>query len=150
MKIRIVFIAIASLAIACSDQGSKAEEAAKGKKAQEDSLYNAVMEGHDVGMAKMGKLKRSMTQVQAKLDSITRLRAAKIDTGYRNTLLSVQKELADAEGHMNNWMDEFVLDSAKDNSDLRIKYLEGEKATVTVVRNKILSSIQRADSVLAK
>jgi len=148
MKIRIVFIAIASLAFACSDGGSKVEEAANGKKAQEDSLYNAVMEGHDVGMAKMGKLKRSLTQVQQKLDSVAKLPAAKLDTVYRNTLLSVQTALTDAEGHMNNWMDNFKLDSAKDNTELRIKYLEGEKATVAVVRDKILNSLQRADSLL--
>ena len=148
MKISIVFIAIASLAIACSDGGSKVEEAANGKKAQEDSLYSAVMEGHDVGMAKMGKLKRSLTQVQQKLDSVAKLPAAKIDTIYRNTLLSVQTALTDAEGHMNNWMDNFKLDSAKDNTELRIKYLEGEKATVAVVRDKILNSLQRADSLL--
>jgi hypothetical protein len=151
MKISIVFIAIAALAIACSDQGSKVEETAGiDKKAQEDTLYHAVMEGHDVGMAKMGKLKRSMSQVQQKLDSLAKLSVAKIDTVYRNNLLSVQKALTDAEGHMNNWMDNFKLDSAKDNPDLRIKYLEGEKATVTVVRDKILNSIQLADSILAK
>ena len=51
---------------------------------------------------------------------------------------------------MNHWMENFKLDSAKDNPELRIKYLQGEKATVTVVRDKILSSIQRADSILAK
>lgn len=151
MKISIAFIAIVSLAIACSDGGSKVEEAVVNeKKAQEDSLYHAVMEGHDVGMAKMGKLKRGLSQVQQKLDSIAKLPAAKIDTVYRNTLLSVQAALSDAEGHMNHWMENFKLDSAKDNPDLRVKYLQGEKATVTVVRDKILSSIQRADSILAK
>ena len=149
MKMRIVFIAIASLAFACSDGGSKVEEAVVNeKKAQEDSLYHAVMDGHDVGMAKMGKLKRGLSQVQQKLDSISKLPKAKIDTVYRNTLLSVQTALTDAEGHMNHWMENFKLDSAKDNPELRIKYLQGEKATVTVVRDKILNSIQRADSVL--
>ena len=151
MKMRIVFIAIASLAFACSDGGSKVEDTAVNEtKVQEDSLYTAVMDGHDVGMAKMGKLKRSMTQVQAKLDSLAKLSSAKIDTVYRNSLLSVQKELADAEGHMNHWMDNFKLDSAKDNPEVRIKYLEGEKATVTVVRDKILNSLQLADSILSK
>jgi hypothetical protein len=149
MKISIVFIAIASLAFACSDGGSNVEEpVVNEKKAQEDSLYHAVMEGHDVGMAKMGKLKRGLSQVQQKLDSIAKLPAAKIDTVYRNTLLSVQTALSDAEGHMNHWMENFKLDSAKDNTELRIKYLQGEKATVAVVRDKILNSIQRADSVL--
>ena len=150
MKISIVFIAIVSLAIACSDPGSKVEDAPSAKKVQEDSLYAAVMEGHDVGMAKMGKLKRSLGQVQQKLDSLAKVSAAKLDTVYRNSLLAVQKELSDAEGHMNHWMEEFKLDSGKDNPDVRIKYLEGEKATVTVVRDKILSSLQHADSLLSK
>src|SRR5688572_19091024 len=108
MKMRIVFIAVVSMAFACSDGGSKVEEAAiNEKKAQEDSLYHDVMEGHDVGMAKMGKLKRGLSQVQQKLDSIAKLPAAKIDTVYRNSLLSVQTALSDAEGHMNHWMENF-------------------------------------------
>lgn len=147
MKIKIIFIAIASLAIACNDQGAK--DAAV-KKAKADSLQNEVIEGHDVGMAKMLKLKRSRDQVTLQLDSIGKLPAAKIDTGYRHTLLSLQQDLNDAETHMNLWMVNFKFDSAKDNLDLRIKYLESEKAIVTKVRDKILNSLQLADSILRK
>lgn len=150
MKIKILFVALAAIAIACNDTGSKVEEASVDKKAIEDSLYKAVLEGHDVGMAKMGKIKRCLAEVQQKMDSISKLPATKIDTVYRNTLVSIRQQLNDAEGHMNHWMETFVLDSAKNDPDGRIKYLEGEKATVTVVQNKILNSLQRADSILGR
>lgn len=144
MKISIVFIAFASLAIACGQGANSGVD----KKAVEDSLFNAVEEGHNVGMAKMVKLRRSREQMQLRLDSIGKLPAAKIDTVYRNTLLSVQQDLNDAETHMDLWMTNFKYDSAKDNIDLRIKYLEGEKVIVTKVRDKILNGLQRADSIL--
>jgi hypothetical protein len=147
MKIRIVFIAIASLAIACNGQSSNPQV---DKKAVEDSLYKAVEEGHNVGMAKMAILRRSRGMVELQLDSMGKLPAAKIDTVYRNTLLSVQQDLNDAETNMNLWMENFKFDSAKDNPDLRIKYLEGEKVIVTKVRDKILNGLKRADSVLVK
>lgn len=146
MKIRIVIIAIASLAIACGGQGNSEVD----KKALEDSLFKAVEEGHNVGMAKMAKLRRSMGDVQQKLDSISKIPLAKIDSAYRNSLLSLQEELKDAETHMSLWMNDFKFDSAKDNIDLRIKYLEGEKATVTKVRDKILNGLQHADSILSQ
>lgn len=141
MKINIIFVAIASLAIACGDQDTP------DKKAKAASLQDEVVEGHDVGMAKMLKLKRTRDTVDQKLDSLRNVPAAKIDSAYSHMLQQVRDQLIDAEAHMNNWMENFKLDSASDNLDARIKYLEGEKAEVTVVRDKILNSLQRADSL---
>jgi Fe2+ or Zn2+ uptake regulation protein len=45
-------------------------------------------------------------------------------------------------------MDEFNVDSAIDNAKERIKYLEEEKLKVTKVKEAILSSLQKADSLL--
>lgn len=147
MKIKILLVALTAIAIACNDTGTKDT---LDKKAKADSLQNEVIEGHDIGMAKMPKLRRTRDAVDHKLDSLRSVPAVKIDSAYTQELQQVRNLLIDAEGHMNNWMENFKLDSANDNLDVRIKYLEGEKATVTVVKDKILNSLQRADSILAK
>ena len=41
-------------------------------KTPEDSLFKLVMEGHDVGMAKMGKIKEAQKLAQAALDSLNK------------------------------------------------------------------------------
>jgi hypothetical protein len=147
MKIKILFVVLTAITIACNDTGTNDTI---DKKAKADSLQNEVIAGHDIGMAKMPKLKRTRDAVDHKLDSLRSVPAAKIDSAYTQGLQEVRNLLIDAEGHMNNWMENFKLDSASDNLDIRIKYLEGEKATVTVVKDKILNSLQRADSILAK
>jgi hypothetical protein len=45
-------------------------------------------------------------------------------------------------------MDEFNVDSAIDNAKERVKYLEDEKLKVTKVKEAILNSLQKADSLL--
>ncbi|MBK5273326.1 MAG: viral A-type inclusion protein, partial [Bacteroidia bacterium] len=46
------------------------------------------------------------------------------------------------------WMDEFNMDSAINNLDERIKYLADEKLKVTTVKESILNSLQKADSLI--
>jgi hypothetical protein len=62
----------------------------------------------------------------------------------------MEKELTDAEQAMNAWMEAYVIDSAKDNAALRIKYLEDEKLRVGIVTKQILLSLQRPDSLFGK
>lgn len=143
-----VFAAIAFLVFACNDTGKNSATTAQ--KSTEDSLYDAVMEGHDVGMAKMSKLKRALSQVQQKLDSLVRLPANSFDKEYQQSLVDLQEDLNYAEYGMNTWMEEFKLDSAKNNPELRIKYLQSEKDKVVKVRDNILNGLARADSLLNK
>lgn len=142
-----LLITIAFFAFACKDA---ATTGATAQQSAEDSLYKAVMAGHDIGMAKMSKLKRALSQVQQKLDSLVRLPAKSIDKEYQQSLIDLQEDLNYAEFGMNTWMEEFELDSAKDNLEVRIKYLESEKDKVTKVRDNILNGLQRADSLLKK
>lgn len=143
-----IIIVIALFVFACNDAGNN--NGATAQKSTEDSLYKAVMEGHDIGMAKMSKLKRALSQVKQSLDSLVKLPADKLDKEYQQSLIDLQEDLNYAEYGMNTWMEEFVLDSAKDNPDVRIKYLQSEKDKVTKVRDNILSGLQRADSLLKK
>lgn len=79
-----------------------------------------------------------------------KLPAAKQDQSYLQTLTTLKDELANADKAMNDWMDGYKDDSAKGNESLRIQYLESEKDKVTIVKDMILHSMQRADSLLGK
>ena len=116
-------------------------------KNKEDSLFQEVMEGHNIGLARMSKITKYLTRIQKSLDSINKLPAAKIDEGYQQTLIDLQEDLNYAEYGMNTWMEEFKIDSAKENSEKRIQYLESEKIKVIKVKESILGSLRRADSV---
>ena len=109
-------------------------------KSTEDSLFHEVMEGHDAGMAKMGRITRYLEDLEIKTDSLIRLK--KNVTFYD----SLRSELKEAQEQMNKWMNEFKIDTLKQNAEQRLRYLEEEKHKVTVVRDKILNSIRRYDS----
>lgn len=115
---------------------------------KEDSLYHQVMEGHDVGMAKMGRIGKYLAQIQQTTDSISKLPVKQQDKQYLQALSALQQELNKAKEGMNTWMDQFNADSAKDDPARRIQYLEAEKERVNLVRDQILGSLQRADSLL--
>ena len=151
MKYRFMLIAIVSLALACNDaeNHNAREAAAAAPKSTADSLYEVVDKLHIEGMAKTGKLRTALGQVQAKLDSLAKLPAKKIDKAYQQSLTDLKEELTNADDYMFNWMKEFK-DSVKDNSERRIKYLQAEQVKVTKVRDDILTGLQRADSLLKK
>jgi hypothetical protein len=49
---------------------------------------------------------------------------------------------------MDRWMEEFNMDSASNNEEMRVKYLESEKIKIAKVNEAMLSSLQKADSLL--
>jgi paraquat-inducible protein B len=146
------FIVIACLgAIACNNAATDAPRtdgfSAK-PVTKEDSLHHDVMEGHDVGMAKMGQIRKSLAQIQQQLDSLNKLPVKQQDKQYLQALSGLQQELQNADKGMMSWMGEYKDDSAKDNEALRIQYLQAEKEKVNTVKKQILESLQRADSLL--
>lgn len=152
-RIHILIVSIGVLTIACNNHSSsEATDRRNGYepvlKTKEDSLYHEVMKGHDAGMAKIGRLRKNIDEVNNRLDSINKLPAAKVNASYKESLVRLQKQLNDADNEMNTWMDEFKVDSAANNPGLRIEYLQQEKDKVTVVKQHILSSLQTADSLL--
>ena len=108
------------------------------------------MNGHDVGMAKMGRLTRAEQTTRRMLDSIKNLpaKAQQAAEPLRIKLDSLQKDLSYAEFAMNKWMEEFNIDSALNQLDQRIEYLKSEKIKVTKVKESILNGLEKADSVL--
>ena len=108
------------------------------------------MEGHDIGMAKMGKLTRAEQAARRMLDSIEKLpaKAKQAAAPLKLKLDSLQKDLSYAEFAMNKWMEEFNIDSAENDMKKRIEYLKSEKLKVSKVKESILSGLQKADSLL--
>jgi paraquat-inducible protein B len=150
----IALVSLSLFAMACNNEASSGETTDRkngfppAPKTREDSLFHEVMQGHDAGMAKMGKLRKNINETQRLLDSLNKVPAKKINATYKQSLTGVNTALKNANDEMNGWMDAFKADSAADNKELRIKYLQGEKEKVTVVKEHIFSALQQADSLL--
>jgi hypothetical protein len=121
-------------------------------KTAEDSLYNEVMAGHDEVMPKMGKIRGAQKEAQRLIDSIATLpvKAQAEAAVLKSKLEELVKDLSYADFAMDKWMTEFSLDSAKDNLELRLKYLADEKLKVNKVKEAILNGLAKADSLLKK
>ena len=154
MKKRLFTLFFLAGLASCKNAPKKEQERTDGfnpvLKTREDSLFHDVMEGHDMGMARMGKISRYLSQVQKTLDSLNKLPASKVDTKYQQFLIDLQKELNYADYGMNNWMEEFKVDSAKGEKEKRIQYLEEEKVKIQKVKESIIGSLKRADSLFGK
>jgi len=158
MKKRIIIVSATIILLvigACknsdsSEQNDRKDGFSNIPKNKEDSLFQEVMEGHNIGMARIPKITKYLTQIQKALDSINKLSTTKIDEQYQQALIDLQEDLNYAKYGMNSWMDEFNVDSAKENKEKRIQYLESEKIKIEKVKKAILGSLQRADSIFIK
>jgi hypothetical protein len=150
MKKPLIYGLIIMIVTACGDASENRKNGYSSEaKNPEDSLFQAVMDGHDAAMAKMGKLAGYRKQFEQKIDSIKKVKSsakAQLKQNYEE----ISGKLKDAEDRMNTWMHEFSIDSAQDNVERRLKYLADEKMKVETVRDEINKVIARADSLLAK
>ncbi len=120
-------------------------------KTHADSLMDEVMKDHNIGMAKMSKLNEAKNAVQRALDSISMLSTyhqQKNPAHYKMQLDSAFNRLTYADYAMEKWMNEFNMDSSLNNEEERIKYLESEKIKISKVKDAMISSLQKADSLL--
>ena len=114
-------------------------------KTPEDSLFHQVMEGHDAGMAKIGRLKKYSRQVETTIDSISK--NPKADKSQLSALRRVKDSLDTANAYMFIWMDGFKADTLIGTGAQRMQYLEMQKASVTIVWYRIDNSIRLYDSL---
>jgi len=130
---------------ACNNQSGEQEE-----KSFADSLFDNVIAGHDVAMPKMMKLERLQRQAKEAIDSIEQLPSAKrrMLADYKAQLDSALKALDYADFAMTTWMQEFKYDSLKNDAQMRIKYLQSELDKVNKMKDAVLGSIGKADSLL--
>lgn len=150
-KIGLILPLLLILAITgCKSSGDKSKEGDKSQQAKADSLQDEVVEGHNVGMAKTSLLVRAQKETERLIDSIEKLpaKARKAAEPYKDRLNSLKKDLEKAHNDMEEWMSHVNLDSAKDNLEQRIKYLGQEKIKINKVKEGILESLQKADSVI--
>lgn len=150
MKNFLLLLMVAILVfIGCGTNPSGNEE---NKSSMSESLLDEVVAGHDVAMPKMLKLERLQKEARAAIDSLAKLPAStrSQNSGYASRLDSILKDLEYADFAMNKWMTEFNYDSLKDNEPERIKYLEQEKVKVNKMKDAVLNSISKADSLLKK
>lgn len=151
-KALFIFAAFFCIAIvACNNSDDNKEEpVVDNKQAQADSLEKEVMDGHDAAMPKSTKIPRLQEQAQRMIDSIGKLpsKAKEAAAPLKAKLESLVKELGEAYNAMDKWMVEFKYDSARANAEQRIKYLAEEKLKIDKVKEAVLGSIAKADSLL--
>ena len=148
MRLCILFALV--ILVSC---GSSTDERKNGysdsPKNPEDSLFQDVMDLHDVAMSKMGKLAGYRKQFDAKIDSLKKVKSNAKESVTKK-YSEISGELKQAEDRMNTWMEQFSIDSAQDDVKRRIAYLESEKSKVSAVKDEILSALKKADSALTK
>lgn len=117
-----------------------------------DSLYNEVMGAHDEVMPKMGKVRGAQKRAQELVDSISQLKgeALKSNLSLKKELEQLVSDLNYTDYAMDQWMTDFNLDSGSTNQEVRVKYLLDEKVRVTKVKEAILNSLAKADTLLKK
>jgi hypothetical protein len=149
MKYILILTTIIILSISCNNAADNKETAIK---THTDSLMDEVMEGHDEAMGKTNKLSSAQKLVRQSLDSIDKLspKLKQASAAYKIQLDSLYAKLNHAESGMDKWMEEFNMDSAKNDIAMRTKYLESEKEKVFKVKEIMVSALQKTDSLLKK
>lgn len=127
-----------------SSGSSEREHNASIPKTLSDTLYKEVMEGHDIGMAKMGEIARYQKLVEQKRDSLQTINSKK---DLQILLDSVLWDLSAAEEWMSRWMQDFEPDKAGSTETEKISFYRNEKEKIDTVNALIFRSIERAKVV---
>ena len=135
--------------VACNNDG-KDKDSSKALKAKADSLYTQLLNEHEEGMKGWMKIEGRQKQIKTLTDSIEKLpsKAQQSLDVLKAKLNEAKTELDDAYKLMDDWMTEMNLDSAVNNTELRIEYLTGEKMKGSKITELINNSLQKADSLL--
>lgn len=117
-----------------------------------DSLFDEVMEGHNDVMPRMNEVKKASKEAQRLIDSIKALppKVQSEAAALQAKLERLLSDLVQADGAMNQWMEEFNIDSASEDAPNRIQYLADEKIKVLKVKEAILGGLAKADTLLYK
>jgi len=148
MKKTALYIMVLSFAFGCNNES---KEPVKAERTRVDSLQDEVNDGHIAGMAKMGKLTTYQQRASRLLDSLNKLpaKARTATADYKTRVESLLKDLDYADYAMNRWMTDYAgKDTAITEPAARLKFLEEEKQKVIKVKEAILTSISKADSLL--
>lgn len=159
MKSFLISLTFLSLSLLACNSEEPHEHSADHQHGQEekpltlaDSLYKEVMDAHDAVMPKMGKVRGAQKRAQELIDSISGLKgqSLKDNQQLKKDLEQLVSDLNYADYAMDQWMTDFNLDSGSTNPAVRIQYLSDEKSRVGKVKEAILNSLTKADSLLKK
>jgi len=134
--------------ISCNNSGNKIDPL----QVQADSLQKEVLAGHDIAMPRSMKIPKLQKQIKQTIDSINKLPAKELwaNNFYLIDLENASKALSAADSLMQKWMNEFNLDSFNNEANKRVLYLSDEKIKIDKVKDAVLNSVQKADSLLKK
>lgn len=116
-------------------------------KTTEDTIFHEVMQGHDIGMAKMGKISKYIKQSEQIIDSLKNLPSNSKNKETIKRYVNLKVQLQEADDDMFEWMRNFKADTLEGKSE-RIGYLEKQKISVEKVKLKILEAVTAGDSLL--
>ncbi len=151
----ILFFSLISLLVACGGSEHKGHAGHQAPKTSLDSLYGSIWDAHDAVMPKMSKIRGAQKRAGQLLDSINLAlnKRSSMETPQEKSWKVALQELIDqlnyADYAMDRWMTEFNIDSAQQKGEARRPYLESEKVKVDKVKDAILRSLSRADSLFA-
>lgn len=133
----------------CNNSGKS-----EGLQKQADSLFDAVIKVHDVGMPKIIRVQKMQARASALVDSIGKLPAAQqqAHAAYKLQLDTLVADLNYADTAMDLWMGEMAKfqDTLKNNLPERISFLNNEIEKGNKINQAILGSLAKADSLLKK
>lgn len=141
--------------VACGGSDHRGHGGHNAPKTSLDSLYASIWDAHDAVMPKMGKIRGAQKKAGTLLDSLTlawskrSLAEPEQVKSWKTALQAVLDELNYADYSMDRWMTEFDIDSATQKGEARRPYLESEKVKVDKVKEAVLSSLSRADSLFS-
>jgi len=157
MKNIILPLAALCMLAACNSSEDKKHEGHSGHNKEipatkQDSLYADVMADHDAVMPKIGEVRGAQKAAQRMIDSLASLpeKTQAAAAEWKAALYKLVDDLNYADFAMDKWMVEFRIDSMKDNVEERIKYLINEKMKVGKVKEAMLNSLAKADSLMKK
>jgi hypothetical protein len=143
---------LAAIILLCASCNNSSETKGKAAGTQSDSLLTDILKSHDAAMAKMSKIDGEKNKIQHVTDSLSTLsyNLQKNSAEYKRQLDSTFNRLTFANYAMEKWMNEFNMDTLKNNEAARVDYMQSEKLKITKVNDVMLNSLEKADSVLNK
>ena len=161
MAPKVIFTLLTGLSLvlfACNnDKATTGSDAAGSPQSQADSLEKIVVEAHDIAMPKWHKIPEIQKEARRLLDSLAKLPAAarKAAEPYMANLNGLVKDLDSANLKMESWMDAYGQKIMSLNADTtlaalqeKISYLTSQQVEVGAVKEAVLQSIAKADSLL--
>lgn len=144
-----IMIIMICLTMACNPSGTSESRTQQNNasipKTQSDSLYKETMDGHDLGMAKMGEMIRYQNLLKKSIDSFSGIKNGDKQISILDSAL---QQITRAEEQMNRWMQGFEPDKAGNTEEEKIRFYTSEKEKIDSVNASILQSIDRAKRVL--